>query len=236
MTLGLQAGVQNLPFIPVLGLLGSDYLKYRSDLKTVKDPYTGKEYIAYPAIIPDISLIHAYKGDRFGGLTTHAYREDRLVAMAAKKTIAVVEELVEPDEVVPGLYEIYVSPFHIDAVVVAPGGAHPTACPGKYETDYKHLDEYVAASKDEASFQEYLAKYEPKIANIELNGFVTFFDKKEKIEELIKAWGKDKKLDKDIMELVINAILSKCNIEALILAREVNLPPPLPMPKVNVKQ
>ncbi len=159
MTLGLQAGVQNLPFIPVLGLIGSDYLKYRPDLKMVKDPYTGNEYVAYPPIIPDVSLIHGYKGDRFGGLTTHAYREDRLLAMAAKVTIAVVEELLEPDEVVPGLYEIYISPLHVDAVVVAPGGAHPTACPGKYETDFKHLDEYVAAAKDEASFQEYLEKY-----------------------------------------------------------------------------
>ena len=143
----------------MLGLIGSDYLKFRDDLKTVIDPYTGNEYIAAPAIMPDVAIIHGYKGDRFGGVTTHSYREDRLVAMAAKVTIAVVEELVEPDEVLPGLYEIYISPLHVDAVVVAAGGAHPTGCPGKYDTDFNHLDEYVAASKDEGSFQEYLDKY-----------------------------------------------------------------------------
>ena len=43
--------------------------------------------------------------------------------------------------------------------MVADGGAHPTACPGKYETDYKHLDAYVAASKDEDLFQQYLDQY-----------------------------------------------------------------------------
>jgi len=158
--LGLQAGVQNLPFTPVLGLKGSDYLTYRDDLKTDIDPYSGKEYIADPAIIPDVGIIHGYKGDRFGGVTTHSYREDRLIAMAAKITIAVIEELLEPEEVVPGLYEIYISPLHVDAVVVAPGGAHPTACPGKYETDYTHLDEYVAASRgDDEAFEGYMNKY-----------------------------------------------------------------------------
>jgi glutaconate CoA-transferase subunit A len=140
-------------------LTGSDYLKYRDDLKTVIDPYTGNEYVASPPIIPDVGVIFGYKGDRFGGVTTHSFREDRLVAMASNVTIAVIDELVEPEEVDPGLYEIYISPVHIDAVVVAPGGAHPTACPGKYEVDYTHLDEYVKAAKDEGLFQKYLDTY-----------------------------------------------------------------------------
>ncbi len=80
------------------------------------------------------------------------------------------------------------------------------------------------------------ANYEPKIAVISLKGFLTYFDKKEVLEELEKAWKKDKKIDKNIMESVLNTILGKCNIEALILAREVNLPPPIPLPKVTVKQ
>lgn len=151
----------------MLGLIGSDYLKYRDDLKTVVDPYSGNEYIAMPAIIPDVGIIHGYKGDRFGGVTTHSYREDRLLAMAARVTIATVEALVEPEEVVPGLYEIYISPMHVDAVVVAPGGAHPTACPGKYETDHEHLNEYMAAVKDDASFKQYLERYVLRAENHE---------------------------------------------------------------------
>ena len=82
---------------------------------------------------------------------------------------------------------------------------------------------------------EFVAKYEPKIATITLNGTTTYFDKAEKIIELEKAWKKDKKLPKEVMTPVLNNILSRCNVEALLLAREVNLPPPIDLPKVQIK-
>jgi glutaconate CoA-transferase subunit A len=134
-------------------------MKIRPDLKTVIDPYSGNEYVVVPPIIPDVAVIHATKGDRFGGITTLSRRNDRLLALAAGKTIAVVEELREPDDVLPGLNEVYVAPVHIDAVVLAPGGAHPTACPGKYDVDKAHIREYMTAAKDEESFKRYLDTY-----------------------------------------------------------------------------
>jgi glutaconate CoA-transferase, subunit A len=134
-------------------------MKVRDDFRIVRDPYTGKDYVVVPPIVPDVAVIHALKGDRFGGLTVLGARNDRLLATAARKTIAVVEELVEPDEVLPGLQEVYVSPIHIDAVVVASGGAHPTECPGRYGIDAAHLMTYLAAAKDEASFRKYLDTY-----------------------------------------------------------------------------
>jgi len=82
---------------------------------------------------------------------------------------------------------------------------------------------------------EFTAKYEPKIANILLTGTTTYFDAPEKIDELEKAWKKDKKLPKEIMTPVLNHILTKCNIEALLLSREVNLPPPMQLPTVQIK-
>lgn len=157
--MGLQAGVHNLPFIPVLGFLHSDLMKVRRDLKTVRDPYSGNEYVVVLPIMPDVAVIHAAKGSRSGEIVTDATRNDRLLAMAAKKTIAVVEELVEPEAVLPGRQEVFVAAVHIDAVVLAPFGAHPTACPGRYETDAAHIREYVAASKDEQGFAAYLGKY-----------------------------------------------------------------------------
>jgi glutaconate CoA-transferase subunit A len=157
--LGLQAGVHNLPFIPVFGFLDSDYLRIRPDLKTLKDPYGGMEYVVVPPIRPDWAVISATRGDRNGGVTTLSARNDRLLAMAAHKTIAMVEELVESDQVLPGLHEIYCAPAHIDAVVLAPGGAHPTGCPGRYDIDSAHMTAYVTAAKDESSFQKYLETY-----------------------------------------------------------------------------
>jgi glutaconate CoA-transferase subunit A len=134
-------------------------MKIRDDLKVVRDPYSGKDYVVVPPVIPDVAVVHAVRGDRFGGITTIASREDRLLAMAARTTIAVVEELVEPDEVLPGLQEVYVAPLHIDAVVLAEGGAHPTSCPGRYPVDAEHIRIYLEAAKDEAAFRDYLNRY-----------------------------------------------------------------------------
>jgi len=157
--LGLQAGVHNLPFIPVLGFIPSDLMKVRRDLRVIPDPYTGREYVVVPPVIPDLAIIHAVRGSRDGGVITLASRNDRLLAMAAKKTIAVVEELVPPAAVLAGRQEIFVAAPHIDAVVPAPGGAHPTGCPGRYETDEAHLREYLAAARHEDDFRAYLENY-----------------------------------------------------------------------------
>ena len=82
---------------------------------------------------------------------------------------------------------------------------------------------------------EFVANYEPKIATITLKGNITYFDKSEKIDELFKNWKKDKKLPKEVLTPILNNILTKCNVEALILSREINLPPPVPLPKVQIK-
>lgn len=82
---------------------------------------------------------------------------------------------------------------------------------------------------------EFKATYDPKIAELTFTGSLTYFDKKEKVAELAASWKKDKKISKEVMSPILNSILSKCNIEALVLSREVNLPPPIPMPKVNLK-
>ena len=39
-----------------------------------------------------------------------------------------------------------------------------------------------------------------------------------------------------LAEKIINSILTKCNIQSIILSNTVNLPPPVPMPKVNTKE
>ncbi|MBW3004404.1 hypothetical protein KY310_01060 [Candidatus Woesearchaeota archaeon] len=82
---------------------------------------------------------------------------------------------------------------------------------------------------------EYAADYEPKVAKITLNGTTTYVEQEAKIDEIVKGWKKDKKIPKDIMTPLLNNILNRCNVEALILAREVGLPPPIQLPRVTVK-
>ena len=82
---------------------------------------------------------------------------------------------------------------------------------------------------------EFKVIYEPNVAEMSFWGYLSYFEKPEVIEEVLKAWKKDKKVPKDVMTPVLNSVLAKCNMEAIVLSREVNLPPPMPMPKVEIK-
>ena len=80
---------------------------------------------------------------------------------------------------------------------------------------------------------EFDSKYEPNIGDIILGGDILFVGDAKKAKEILDSWKKDKKIPKDVMTSVLNTVLTKCNIQALILSQEVNLPPPIPLPKVK---
>ena len=82
---------------------------------------------------------------------------------------------------------------------------------------------------------EFTIQYEPGIASLTLDGFVNVLAKPEIIKEELDKWKKDKKVSNELMTEVINNVLAKGNVTALILTREVNLPPPIDLPKVRVK-
>ncbi|MCF7861053.1 hypothetical protein K9M79_02320 [Candidatus Woesearchaeota archaeon] len=79
----------------------------------------------------------------------------------------------------------------------------------------------------------FTSKYDPGFGKIELEGEVLYLEEDEKIKEVLAEWKKNKKIGKEIMTNIFNSILTRCNIQALILSQTVNLPPPIPMPKVS---
>ncbi|MBW2964383.1 hypothetical protein KY363_02890 [Candidatus Woesearchaeota archaeon] len=81
---------------------------------------------------------------------------------------------------------------------------------------------------------EYKSVYEPDFAKIELGGIVLYLTDEADATKILDDWKKDKKMGKEVAEKIINNILTKCNIQSIILSNTVNLPPPVPMPKVNV--
>ncbi len=102
--------------------------------------------------------------------------------------------------------------------------------------DVTSTDLSLGTSKHEGiKFQfTFRTTYEPDIGKIEFEGNVLFMAEKPKVKDIIDGWKKDKKVPKDTMTVVLNTVLQKANLEALFLSREVNLPPPIPLPKVNV--
>lgn len=80
---------------------------------------------------------------------------------------------------------------------------------------------------------EFSSAYEPKIGDIRLEGEVVYLEDKKKADEIVKNWKKNKKIEKEVMTAVLNNVLAKCNVQALILSKDMNLPPPIPLPKVG---
>jgi len=83
---------------------------------------------------------------------------------------------------------------------------------------------------------KFTSKYDPDIGNINLSGNVLYMEDSKKVKEILDEWKKNKKLPKDIMTKILNVVLNKSNVEALVLSDHVNLPPPIPLPKVQVGQ
>ena len=105
-------------------------------------------------------------------------------------------------------------------------------------TDVDKSDLFLGTAKQtvlKVDFK-FTADYEPKIAKILIEGSLTYFDKVDKIKEIVAQWKKDKKMPDEALNSILNTIVTKSNIEALFLAREVNLPPPINLPKVKVEQ
>lgn len=151
-----------IPFIPTRGIIGTDYLRVRPDFKLVPNPYGNeddREIVIVPAIAPDVGVFHGFRADRFGNVLTEPSQNCALLAQASSIAIATVEEIVEVsllDE--PQRYPI-VSGLHVAAVVEAPRGAWPVACPGRYAVDDAHLREYLRLAKSDAGMAEYLQRH-----------------------------------------------------------------------------
>lgn len=83
---------------------------------------------------------------------------------------------------------------------------------------------------------EFTSAYEPNIGKILLTGEVIYLIDKDKAADIVKNWKKNKKIEKDMMTQILNNVLNKCNVQALILSKDMNLPPPIPLPKVGGKK
>ena len=58
-SLGLRAQIAGVGFMPARVWLGTDLPALRPDVRTTIDPYSNEELIAFPAIRPDLAVIHA---------------------------------------------------------------------------------------------------------------------------------------------------------------------------------
>jgi glutaconate CoA-transferase, subunit A len=161
LTHALYAGAGGIPFFPCPpGIDLTDIPRVDPELfREVTDPFTGERRWAVRAIRPDVTLLACRQAAPDG--TVWFGRQpftDRLLALAAHRLVVQVERLVPagsmaglaPGETLPG--------FLVDAVVVVPGGCHPTASPGEYGRDAEAIRGYLEAARDPDELAGYLGE------------------------------------------------------------------------------
>ncbi|MGB9585973.1 MAG: CoA transferase subunit A [Anaerolineales bacterium] len=148
---GLRAQMAGVGFMPGQGWIATDLPKLRPDIKTIVDPYNQLELMAFPAIKPDLAVIHALIADVYGNAIIGKNKAlDEELSITSSITVITAEQIVNELEQAD-----IVAPF-VDYVIEAPLGALPTSCHPKYGIDGKSLLEYTNRVHDPQSFNQYL--------------------------------------------------------------------------------
>ncbi len=165
MAAAYAAGAANLPFGVLRGYRGTD-LAARTRVASIECPFTGEELSAVPSLRPDVGIVHAQQADRAGNVQlwgiTGVQKE---VVLASRRSLVTVEEVVDELERRPG--GVVLPGWAIDAVAVAPRGAHPSYAHGYYERDNGFYVEWDEISRDRDRFLDWMQRYVLETAGID---------------------------------------------------------------------
>jgi glutaconate CoA-transferase subunit A len=109
--------------------------------------------MAFPAIHPDVAVIHALTADFDGNALIGDNKGVDIELCLASKTVIITAE-----ELVPELNKADLVAPCVQAVVHAPKGAMPTSCHPLYPLDTKTILEYTEQVSDQDSFDNYLTQ------------------------------------------------------------------------------
>jgi glutaconate CoA-transferase subunit A len=154
MAAAYAAGAANLPFGILRGYFGTDLVE-RTSVKAIECPFTGERLAAVPAHRPDVGIVHAQRADRAGNVQlwgiTGVQKE---VVLASKRSLVTVEEIVDELDARPGA--VVIPGWVVDAVAVAPRGAHPSYAHGYYDRDNEFYVRWDEISRDRDTFTEWI--------------------------------------------------------------------------------
>jgi glutaconate CoA-transferase subunit A len=151
---GLRATLAGVGFMPGQGWVETDLLKVRPDVKLVNDPYSDRRYVAFPAIKPDVAVIHARLADPSGNAVLGGnLAVDWELTMGSERVIITAERVIDKLEERADIVGLRVS-----AVAEAPGGAKPTSCYPDYPLDSAEILRYVETCNSDG-FDDYLKEF-----------------------------------------------------------------------------
>jgi glutaconate CoA-transferase subunit A len=155
----LEAGAVGVPFAPVALDPGTGYPEWTPEMiGTAESPFG--EALVVRALRPDVAFVHGRSADREGNVNIGAPAGEAPAAVAAaKRTVAVVEQISDPPEVrshfpansaakcerTRAAAGVVLPSVLIDVVVEHPGAAAPDGVPGLYERDVAAYESYAGA-------------------------------------------------------------------------------------------
>jgi len=160
------AGAANLPFGVLRAYAGTDLPARTGSIATVACPFTGERLAAVSTLRPDVGIVHAQRADRRGNVQLWGIVGiQKEVVLASARSLVTVEEVVPELEPRPGA--VVLPGWAIDAVAVAPGGAHPSYAHGYYDRDNAFYVRWDAVSRDRDAFRAWMRRHVLDTADVE---------------------------------------------------------------------
>jgi glutaconate CoA-transferase subunit A len=161
LVMGYKAGAAGIPFMAMPLFYGlTDLPKVSPQIyKEITDPFTGNKCFAVPAIIPDVAVIHVQECDAYGNARQLGGNHmENVIAKSANHVIITTEAVRPLAETQKDPTRTTIPGMIVDSVVELPFGAHPGACPTRYNYDEPHLRDYAALGKAGRT-QDYIDEY-----------------------------------------------------------------------------
>lgn len=156
----LQAGATGLPFMPMNPTAATDLERANSQIRRVVDPYSGKEVIVVPPLLPDVAIVHVQRADANGN--AHLWGiigEQKEAAFAARHVIITAEEIVDEAVIRSDPNRTLIPEFIVNAVCHVPYCAHPSYTQGYYDRDNDFYLEWDKVSESPESIRAYLDEW-----------------------------------------------------------------------------
>ena len=78
-------------------------------------------------------------------------------------------------------------------------------------------------------------EYQPDVALLEFEGALVELVSEEEHKAVLSMWEDSEQLPPKSLERVMNELLDRCHVEAILMSKELGIPPPIKMPSVKVK-
>jgi glutaconate CoA-transferase subunit A len=154
------AGAAGLPFWPLRNYEHTDLPKANPLIRTVTCPFTKAKLAAVPALVPDVTIVHAQRSDAQGNAQMWGVLGvQKEAAFAARRVIIVAEEIVDESVVRADPNRTVIPAFIVNAVVHEPWGAHPSYAQGYYDRDNDFYVEWEEISRKRENVLSYIDEY-----------------------------------------------------------------------------